>query len=140
VVIVNYWNFLLLLLFSLALWPNVSHGLLILGFLDDKERRTTVDRTPLDEWSARHRNLYLKTHNAHKRQISVHPSGMWTRIPTREQLQTYALDRADTGTGWINLIQIQKMAVISGSPEYQCYSRHYSLDFYRSRLYDLHNQ
>jgi len=29
---------------------------------------TTVDRTPLDEWSARRRDLFLTTHNIHKRQ------------------------------------------------------------------------
>ena len=30
-------------------------------------RHTTVDRTPLGEWSARCRDLYLTTHNIHKR-------------------------------------------------------------------------
>jgi len=28
-------------------------------FLDHTQRRTTVSRTPLDEWSAHRRNLYL---------------------------------------------------------------------------------
>jgi hypothetical protein len=32
-------------------------------------RHTTLGRTPVDEFSARHRNLYLKTHNTDKRQI-----------------------------------------------------------------------
>jgi len=36
--------------------------------------RTTVGRTPLDEWSARRRDLYLTTHNTHNRQTSM-PSG-----------------------------------------------------------------
>jgi len=31
-------------------------------------RHTTRCRTPLDEWSARRRNLYLTTHNTYKRQ------------------------------------------------------------------------
>ena len=44
-------------------------------FLDHKKRRTTVGRTPLDEWSARRRDLYLKTHNTHKRQTSMAPAG-----------------------------------------------------------------
>jgi len=35
-----------------------------LMFLDHTQRRNTVGRTPLDEWSARHRDLYLTTHNA----------------------------------------------------------------------------
>jgi len=30
-------------------------------------RHTTVDRTPLDEWSDRRRGQYLKIHNSHKR-------------------------------------------------------------------------
>ena len=36
-------------------------------FLDHTQRRTTVDRTPLDEWSARRRDLYLTTHNNHNK-------------------------------------------------------------------------
>ena len=44
------------------------------GFLDHTQRRTTVGRTPLDEWSARRRDLYLTTHNTHK-QTNIHTSG-----------------------------------------------------------------
>ena len=33
-----------------------------LMFLDHTQRRSTVGRTPLDEWSARRRDLYLTTH------------------------------------------------------------------------------
>jgi hypothetical protein len=36
-------------------------------FLDHTRRRSTVGRTPLDEWSARRRDLYLTTHNTHNR-------------------------------------------------------------------------
>jgi len=36
-------------------------------FLDHTQWHTTVGRTPLDEWSARRRDLYLKTHNTHNR-------------------------------------------------------------------------
>jgi hypothetical protein len=36
-------------------------------------RHTTVGSTPLDEWSARRRDLYLATHNSHKRQTSMPP-------------------------------------------------------------------
>ena len=35
--------------------------------LGHTQRRITVDRTPLDEWSARRRDLYLTTHNTHNR-------------------------------------------------------------------------
>ena len=44
-------------------------------FLYHTQRRTTVGRTPLDEWSARRRDLYLTTHNTHNRQISMPPVG-----------------------------------------------------------------
>jgi len=35
-------------------------------FLDHTQRRSTVGRTPLDEWSARRRDLYLTTHDTHR--------------------------------------------------------------------------
>ena len=69
-------------------------------FLDHTQRRSTVGRTPLDEWSARRRDLHLTTHNTHNRQTSMPPVGF---EPTLSQQasgrQTYALDRAATGTG-----------------------------------------
>jgi hypothetical protein len=40
-------------------------------FLDHTQRRTTHGRTPLDERSARRRDLYLTTHDTHNRQISM---------------------------------------------------------------------
>jgi hypothetical protein len=52
---------------------------LFLMFLDHTRRRTTVGRTPLNEWSARRRDLYLTTHETHNRQISMPaPSGIRT--------------------------------------------------------------
>ena len=39
-------------------------------------RHITLDRTPLDEWSARRNDLYVTTHNTHKRQTSVQPVGL----------------------------------------------------------------
>jgi hypothetical protein len=61
-------------------FPPPSHGstsLVGLGFLiawgfEITLRHTTLGRIPLDEWSARRRDLYLRTkHNTHKRQISM---------------------------------------------------------------------
>jgi hypothetical protein len=75
-------------------WPPHSWG-----FLDHTQRRTTVGRTPLDEWSARRRDLYLTTHNTHNRQISMPPVRFEPTISAGERPQTYALDRAATGTG-----------------------------------------
>jgi hypothetical protein len=62
-------------------------------------RHTTLGWAPLDEWSARHRDLYLTTHNTHKRQTSMPPAGLEPKIPASERPQTYALDREATGIG-----------------------------------------
>jgi hypothetical protein len=62
-------------------------------------RHTTLRRPPLDEWPARHRDLYLTTHNTHKRQTSMPLAGFEPTIPGSERPQTHALDRAATGTG-----------------------------------------
>jgi len=43
-----------------------------LRFLDHTQRRTSVGRTPLDEWSARRRGLYL-TNTQHSQQIPMPP-------------------------------------------------------------------
>ena len=77
-------------------------------FLDHTQRRTTVGRTPLDEWSARRRDLYLTTHNIHNRQTSMPLVGFEPTISAGERPQTYALDRAATGTGIYNYIHETK--------------------------------
>jgi len=53
--------------------PKRAMAYSFLRFLDHTQRRTTVGRTPLDEWSARRRDLYLTTHNTHDRQTSMPP-------------------------------------------------------------------
>ena len=68
-------------------------------FLDHTQRRATVGRTPLDEWSVRRRDLYLTTHNTHNRQTSMSRVGFEPTIAAGERPQTYALDRAANGTG-----------------------------------------
>jgi len=54
-------------------------------FLDHTQRRTTVGRTPLDEWSARHRYLYLTPHNTHNRQTSLIQARFETTISAGER-------------------------------------------------------
>jgi hypothetical protein len=44
---------------------------------------TTVGRTPLDEWSASRRELYLKTHNTQNRQTSMPTGGSRTHDLSR---------------------------------------------------------
>ena len=61
---------------------------------DHTQGPTTVGRTPLDEESARRRDLYLTTHNTHNRQTSMPPAGFEPLIPAGERLQTHALDRS----------------------------------------------
>ena len=68
-------------------------------FPDHTQRRTTVSRTPLDEWSTHRRNPYLTTHNTHNGQTSMPPVKFEPTISAGERQQTYALDRAATGTG-----------------------------------------
>ena len=63
------------------------------------QRRTTVGSTHLDQRSARRRYRYLTTQNTHNRQTSMPPVGLERTISAGELRQTYALDRAATGTG-----------------------------------------
>jgi len=77
-------------------WVMASSFLM---FLDHTQRHTTVGRTPLDERSARRRDLYLTTHNTHNRQTSMPPVGFEPTISAGERPQTYALDNAANGTG-----------------------------------------
>jgi hypothetical protein len=72
-------------------------------FLDHTQQYTTFGRTPLDEWSARRRDLYLTIYNAHNRKTSVPLVGFEPAISAGERPQTYTLDRAATGTGTLLL-------------------------------------
>ena len=58
-------------------------------FLDCTQRRTTVGRTPLGEWSTHRRDLYLTTHNTtDKHQFP--PVGFEPTISAGQRPQTYA--------------------------------------------------
>jgi len=88
--------------FLFLLWrcdPMRAMASSFLRFLDHTQRRTTVGRTPLDEWSARRRDLYLTTHDTHNRQISMPPVRFKPTISADKRPETYALDCAGTGTG-----------------------------------------
>jgi len=58
---------------------------LFLMFLDHTQWRSTVGRTPLDEWSARRRDLCPTTHDTHNRQISMPPVGFKPTISAGER-------------------------------------------------------
>jgi hypothetical protein len=59
-------------------------------FLDHTQQRSTVGRTPLDELSARRRDLYLTTHDTHNRQISMSLVGFEPKMITRSE-ESYRL-------------------------------------------------
>jgi len=61
-------------------WVMTSSFLM---FLDHTQWRITFGRTPLDEWSARRRDLYLTTHNTHNRQHIHAPGGIRTHDLSR---------------------------------------------------------
>jgi hypothetical protein len=98
------WIILFPFVFFFFFWRNSQQWAMtspFTRFLDHTQRRTTVGRTPLDEWSARHRDLYLTTHNNHNRQdihvpggirthnlssravadLHLRPRGHWDRLP-----------------------------------------------------------
>jgi len=67
------------------------------SFLRLTQLRTIVGRAPLDEWSARRRDLNLTTHNIRNK----HPCPRWHSNP--QLSRRAALDRAATGIGTASL-------------------------------------
>jgi len=61
--------------------------------------RTTIGKTPLDEWSARRRDLYLTTYNIQQKTNIHAPVEFEPAVSTGEHPQSHALDSADRGTG-----------------------------------------
>ena len=60
--------------------PQWAMASSFLRFLDHTQRRITVGRTPLDEWSARRRDLYLTTLTTDE-----HPCPRWDSNPQSQQ-------------------------------------------------------
>ena len=60
-----------------------------------------IGRTPLDDRSARRRELYVATHVDCKRQTSMPPAGLEPAIPASERQQVHTLDHTATGMGAI---------------------------------------
>jgi len=85
--------------------PNGLGPFTFTRFLDHThtQRRTTFGKTPLDEWSARRTDLYLKTPDTHNRQTSMPPVGFEHTMPASERAQTHALDCASTGNNTISI-------------------------------------
>jgi len=105
--------------------PTRAMASSFLRFLDHTRWHITVGRTPLDEWSARRRDFYLTTHNTHNRQASMPPVGFEPMISASEWPQTYALDCAATGTGYMlpyKHILYEKSLVMTDSNCWPCVS------------------
>ena len=64
--------------FSGAIAPSLTRFL-------DHTWHATIGRTALDEWSVRHRDLYLTTHSTNNRQTSVPPVGFEPTISAGER-------------------------------------------------------
>ena len=60
-------------------------------------RHATLSRTPIYEWSVQRRDLYLTTHDSHKRQTFMPAVGFEPTILASEWLQTQSLDGVATG-------------------------------------------
>ena len=74
--------------FPVVLQPNVGHGPSFLKFLDHTWWHITIVRTPVDEWSAGHRDLYLTPHST--QQMSMSPVWFEPTILAGKWLQVYA--------------------------------------------------
>ena len=77
-----------------------------LMFLDHTQRRSTVGRTPLDEWSARHRDLYLTTHNTTNVDA---PGGIRTHNLSRRVAADLWLGPIGTVTGYYMEISLSRL-------------------------------
>jgi len=77
--------------------PTPGHGLPFWGYAITLIGHITLGRTSLDEWSARHRDLYLTTHNTQKRQTSMPLAGFEPTVSASKWLHTQALVCVATG-------------------------------------------
>jgi hypothetical protein len=68
-------------LFSLGSIPLVGQGLIIDASRSLSIRHSTLGRTPLDERSARRRDLYLEPPNTYKRDVNAHEPAVATSSP-----------------------------------------------------------
>jgi len=87
------------ILFTMAPQPPWAAAFTLSRIHDHTQRRTTLGRTPLDEWSTRRIDFYLTTHNTHNRQTFMPPAVFEPTISADERPQTPALGYAATGIG-----------------------------------------
>jgi hypothetical protein len=98
-------------------WHNSPNRAYAVSFLEVSRphsfRHTTLGMTPLDEWSARRRDLYLTTHK-HSQETNIHaPGGIRTRDPSNRWHEIPRLRPRDHwGRLWV------KYSVICDCPFY----------------------
>ena len=91
----------------LSLWliyPSGHRPLHCWGFVITL-RHTTLGRTPLQEGRVRRRDLCLKIHNTHRRQISMPPEGFEPAVPGSDRPHSHALNRAATEFGHLRTVK-----------------------------------
>jgi hypothetical protein len=76
-------------------------------------RYATLFRTPLEEWSAWRRDLYLKTYNCHKRLTFMHPAVF---EPTYTGKRA-AADRTATGFGPLHFLTLKMPLYVYSEPQ-----------------------
>jgi hypothetical protein len=107
-------------------WPNSpqwARASSLSRLQDHTHWHTTVGRTPLDEWSARRRDLDPTTPNTHKRQTSMPPAGYEPAIPASKRPQDLALDHAATGIGLVTFRMIcRKRKVLNFLTSFDSYT------------------
>ena len=90
--------------------------LILTRCLDHTQRRTTVGRTPLNEWSVRRKDLYLTTHNNHNKH--PYPPTCWRFLFT---LKIRRLRPGLNPRTWLSKVSaIMKLASFSGRPQRRC--------------------
>jgi hypothetical protein len=79
-------NWIIIIYYFLCLCsPARAMASLFTRFRVHTQRRATVSRTPLNEWLARRRDLYLTTHNTHNRHTFMPPVGFEPTIAAGER-------------------------------------------------------
>ena len=107
-------------------------------FLDHTRWRTTVGRTPLDEWSTRRRDPYLTTHNTHNRQTSMPPVGFEPTISADERsLRLRLHDHWDLWYNFIAFINLLQKNISPDKTTTSGFERHVTL---HSHSHLLHYQ
>jgi hypothetical protein len=112
----------------------MGQSLLIFKASLSHSRHAILGRTTLDKRSARRTDLYLTTHNTHKRHTSVLTARLEPTLPASEQPQTRALDHAATAIGRTHCTFKKQTVTLVCPPDF--YQEFYTEVF---KQYFMHN-